>query len=97
MSVNRAKASWRRWRQPCSDTYRSRFRAQCGTADLREIFYLWRPVLRDPKDDMVLELAVESQSDFIVTSNLRDFAAAESFGIEVVTAKQFLQKLGEIP
>jgi predicted nucleic acid-binding protein len=46
---------------------------------------------------MVLELAVESRSDFIVTYNLRDFAAAQSFGIEVVTAKQFLQKLGEIP
>jgi predicted nucleic acid-binding protein len=68
-----------------------------ATASLREIFYLWRPVLRNPKDDMVLELAVESRSDFIVTYNLRDFAAAEGFGIEAVTAKQFLQRLGEIP
>ncbi|HWX39613.1 MAG TPA: putative toxin-antitoxin system toxin component, PIN family [Blastocatellia bacterium] len=41
----------------------------CSKANLREIFYLWRPLLPDPKDDMVLELAVESQTDFIVTYN----------------------------
>ena len=29
---------------------------------IRKIFYLWRPYLRDPKDDLVLEVAVESQS-----------------------------------
>jgi predicted nucleic acid-binding protein len=32
----------------------------CASASLRDIFYLWRPVLPDPKHDFVLELAVES-------------------------------------
>ena len=68
----------------------------CAEANLREIFYLWRPVLPDPGDDFILELAVESQCDFIVTFNVRDFAGAERFGVEVITPQEFLRKLGEI-
>ncbi len=68
----------------------------CAEANLREIFYLWRPVLPDPGDDFILELAVESDCDFIVTFNVRDFAGAERFGIEAVTPQEFLRKLGEI-
>ena len=68
----------------------------CAEANLREIFYLWRPVLPDPKDDFILELAVESQCDYIVTFNVRDFTGAEKFGIEVITPQEFLRKLGEI-
>ena len=52
----------------------------CAEANLREIFYLWRPALADPKDDFVLELAVESQCDFIITYNIKDFAGAEKYG-----------------
>ena len=33
----------------------------CRQAHHRKIFYLWRPFLRDPNDDMVLEVAVEAQ------------------------------------
>jgi hypothetical protein len=40
----------------------------CSVADLREIHFLWRPILKDPQDDHVLELAVES-SAFAVTSS----------------------------
>jgi putative PIN family toxin of toxin-antitoxin system len=69
----------------------------CASAGLREIFYLWRPVLPDPKDDFILELAVESRSDFIITFNLKDFVGLERFGIEVITPQEFLRKLGEIP
>jgi putative PIN family toxin of toxin-antitoxin system len=68
----------------------------CAEANLREIFYLWRPVLPDPKDDCILELAVESGCDYIVTFNVRDFAGAEKFGVEVITPQEFLRKLGEI-
>jgi putative PIN family toxin of toxin-antitoxin system len=68
----------------------------CAEANLREIFYLWRPVLPDPKDDFILELAVESRCDFIITFNVRDFAGAEKFGIEIITPQEFLRKLGEI-
>jgi predicted nucleic acid-binding protein len=69
----------------------------CHIAVPREIDYLWRPLLRDPKDDMVLELAVAGACDFIVTFNGRDFRGAEAFGIRVVTPKEFLEEIGELP
>ena len=68
----------------------------CRVAHRREIFFLWRPFLKDPKDDLVLELAVESESEFIITYNRRDFAGTETFGVKVLTPKEFLQQLGEI-
>ena len=66
----------------------------CSVGSHRQIFYLWRPVLRDPSDDMVLELAVEAGAEYILTHNLRDFAGAEEFGIEAITPGQFLKRLG---
>ena len=45
----------------------------CRVAHQQPIYFLWRPVLRDPHDDMVLEVAVESESTYIVTFNLRAF------------------------
>lgn len=60
----------------------------------REIFFLWRPYLKDPKDDLVLEVAVESRSKVIVTYNKKDFIGVEKFGIKVLTPKEFLQKRG---
>jgi len=69
----------------------------CRVADKRAIFYLWRPFLRDPKDDMVLELAVNAGADSIVTYNHVGFQGAEEFGIRVVTAREFLRKIGELP
>ena len=68
----------------------------CSVAHHREIYFLWRPVLRDPKDDMVLEVAVEACCEFIVTHNLRDFRGVERFGIRAVTPSEFLREIGEI-
>lgn len=67
----------------------------CSVAHLQEIHFLWRPVLRDPKDDHVLELAVEAGSKGIVTHNVKDFAGTESFGIQVVRPGEFLRRIGE--
>ena len=61
----------------------------------RPVFYRWRPFLPDPKDEFVLEEAVESQCDFIITFNTKDFAGVEQFGIVAVTPKEFLMKIGE--
>jgi putative PIN family toxin of toxin-antitoxin system len=48
--------------------------------------YLWRPTLRDPNDEMVLETAVNGRADAIVTFNLRDYGAVPGrFNIEVLT------------
>jgi len=67
----------------------------CSVAHRQKIFYLWRPLLRDPGDDLVLELAVSSGSRTIVTFNKRDFAAADRFGIEVRDPAEYLQQSGE--
>jgi putative PIN family toxin of toxin-antitoxin system len=65
-------------------------------SSLRKIFFLWRPFLKDPKDDHVLEVAVESQSKYIVTFNVRDFHGIEKFGIQAITPQEFLQVRGII-
>ncbi len=63
-------------------------------SSIREIFYLWRPFLKDPKDDLVLEVAVESQSEYIITFNKKDFEGVDQFGIKVLTPKEFLIESG---
>lgn len=63
-------------------------------SSIREIFYLWRPHLKDPKDDLVLEVAVESQSEFIVTFNKKDFRGIDRFGVRAVTPQEFMAERG---
>jgi putative PIN family toxin of toxin-antitoxin system len=47
--------------------------------------FLWRPVLIDADDDMVLETAVNGRADAIATFNRRHFAAVpKQFGINVL-------------
>jgi putative PIN family toxin of toxin-antitoxin system len=69
----------------------------CRIAHLRQIFYLWRPFLPDPDDDMVLELAFSAGCDRVITYNRRDFAGAERLGIRLLTPKEFLGEIGELP
>jgi len=59
-------------------------------AGLHRQYFLWRPVAADPDDDLVLEAAITSQSDFIVTFNKRDFPESPRFGIFCLTPKEFL-------
>ena len=66
----------------------------CSVADPRVIFYLWRPFLPDPRDDLVLELAVEANAACILTHNARHFAGAEQFGVKIVSPGAFLRQLG---
>lgn len=61
-----------------------------------KIYYLWRPQLKDPGDDMLLELAVTAKCEYIITYNLNDFKRAEKFGVKPVTPKEFLQIIGEL-
>ena len=50
--------------------------------------------MRDPKDDMVLELTVAADASRVVTHNLRDFEAAKEFRVNVVTPGSYLTELG---
>jgi len=68
----------------------------CKTAEACTVSFRWRPFLKDPGDDFILELAVQSQSRYIITYNKTHFAGVEQFGIVLLTPQEFLQLLGEI-
>lgn len=71
--------------------------AICHISRHWNIFYLWRPAANDPDDDFLIDLAVASQADFLITYNVRDMRHIRSFGIEMISPKNFLQKTGVIP
>lgn len=66
----------------------------CSVGHRQPIFFLWRPLLPDPKDDLVLELAVAAECEAIVTHNVKDFVAAERFGVAVLTPAALLRLVG---
>ncbi len=68
----------------------------CSVGIAQTIHYLWRPSLRDPNDDHLLELAVAGACESIVTFNRRDFAGAEKFDVRVEAPAEFLRRIGEI-
>ena len=51
--------------------------------------------MKDPFDDHLLELAIASQSSYIVTFNKRDFKNVEQYGIGVVTPGELFKILEE--
>lgn len=58
------------------------------------LFFLWRPLLRDAEDDMVLETAVNGQANMIVTFNTSDFGdVPQRFGVEVSRPGEVLRRL----
>lgn len=58
-----------------------------------ECHFRWRPQLRDPGDEMVLETAVNGSADALVTHNVRDFGPARAFALRVLTPGEFLKEL----
>ena len=61
--------------------------------ELQEVYFLWRPHLRDVADDKVLECAVAANAEFLVTFNGRDFVGSDLFPVQVVTPAQMLEHL----
>ena len=65
----------------------------CLLSEHQKIYFLWRPRLPDPKDDLVLELAVASGISYVVTHNTVDFMVASTFGVKPITPKELLEEL----
>lgn len=69
----------------------------CLISHHQKINFLWRPFLKDIKDDMVLETAFNGKCDYIIAYNLKDFhGVKDKFGIQIITPKEFLKIVGEI-
>ena len=59
------------------------------------ISYMWRPNLKDEADNMVFELAVASGSQYLITSNIKEFtigAELKNFDIKIVTPQEFMRE-----
>jgi predicted nucleic acid-binding protein len=70
--------------------------AAIAMAEPVKIHFLWRPQLRDPSDEMVLEAAVNAQADLLATFNERDFGnVPERFGIQVTTPCRAMERIGK--
>jgi putative PIN family toxin of toxin-antitoxin system len=63
----------------------------CALSTFQQIYFLWRPYLKDQKDDHILEVAVASKTKTIVTHNLKYFKEVEKFGIKAIPPGKFLE------
>jgi len=69
----------------------------CLISHHQRINFLWRPFLKDYKDDMVLETAFNGNADYIITYNSKDFQNVyEKFKIKILNPKEFLHLVGEL-
>jgi putative PIN family toxin of toxin-antitoxin system len=58
--------------------------ALCSASEEVDLLYLWRPLVRDPDDEMVIETAFVGRADLLITFNVRDFAGAEVAGVPIL-------------
>jgi len=70
------------------------FNAYLSCCNWNEVYYSWRPNLKDEDDNFVVELAVASNSLFILTYNMKDFNDAELlFSHKVITPEKFIEEM----
>jgi len=70
--------------------------AVIAIAEPVKIHYLWRPQLRDPSHEMVLEAAVNGRANLLITFNVRDYGTAPArFGIEVMTPREAAERISK--
>ncbi len=60
----------------------------CELGEFQKIYFLWRPILKDPKDDHLLEVAIASQTKIIVTHNRKDVQNVDKFSIRAIPPKE---------
>ena len=69
----------------------------CSIATCHEIDFLGRRFLRDPDDDMLLELAAQAGGQRIVTHDGGDFDGCRAFGVVPTSPREFLKRIGALP
>ena len=70
------------------------FEAYLSTCKWNEIYYMWRPNLKDENDNFVVELAVASGAEAIITYNIKDFNSAELvFKHKIITPENFIEEM----
>jgi len=68
--------------------------AVIAMAEPVETHFLWRPQLRDPGDEIVLEAAVSGRANAIVTFNRKDYGDIPvRFGLEVIAPADALRRI----
>jgi putative PIN family toxin of toxin-antitoxin system len=68
--------------------------AFASAAEPVELNFFWRPQLRDPADELMLEAAVNGQAQALITHNVRDFQPATArFGVRTLTPRAYLEEI----
>lgn len=68
--------------------------AFASAAEPVDLNFLWRPQLRDPADELMLEAAVNGRAEALVTHNVRDFQSATArFGVRTLTPGAYLKEI----
>jgi putative PIN family toxin of toxin-antitoxin system len=67
--------------------------AICARAEQFLLSNEWQPILPDPDDEPLVQLAIESNAMRIITHNVRDLKPGERLGIELLNPRHFLAKL----
>jgi putative PIN family toxin of toxin-antitoxin system len=70
--------------------------AICARGEEWSLTHEWDPVLADPDDEPLVQLAQESRALVIVTHNTRHLQPAAKFGIQVLKPREFLFKLRQL-
>lgn len=68
----------------------------CLVAKRQSVFFLWRPLLKDPKDDMVAEVAAAAGCEAVVTFNRRHFHQLARFGMRIIPPADLLRSIGAL-
>jgi len=85
------------WTSLCRGNRPDLLDMMCKLAIHQRINFLWRPRLRHPDDEMVLEVAAAAGAGYIVTHNVADSRDRSLPSIRVVTPAELLRLLPREP